>query len=97
MRGLDVVDIQIPNDPSLAPHFGELRSGPGKKMTDDCNTSTSALVCPAELPDGAWQLDVYHNRFAAQPLPLPAPWGVGIAHWAISDDERGWITMTGST
>jgi hypothetical protein len=91
MRGLDVIDVEVPNDMRDAPRFGELRSGPGKKMTADVNTSTSAVVCPAELEKDEWRIAVYHNRHATQPLDASAISGPGITHFCIAPDERDWV------
>jgi hypothetical protein len=96
MRGLDVVDVQVPRDPRLSPQFGSLRSGPGKKMTEDANTSTSAVVCPVETRDGEWHVDVYHNRFAARQLCVSALQGETLKHWEIADNERDWAQITGA-
>ncbi len=70
--------------------FGPLRSGPGKKMTANSNTNTSAVICPVES-DGTWHVAVYHNRFARHPLGPSAIFGASVTHWEISSDEREWV------
>lgn len=93
MRGLDVVPVFVPPDPAQSPRFGELRSGPGKLMTQAANTSTAAVVCPIEVDRGVWRTNVYHNRHAARLLPPSALAGEHVYHWRISDDERNWAPM----
>jgi hypothetical protein len=95
MRGLDVIDVEVPRDTYESPRFGELRSGPGKKMTSDVNTSTSALLCPHEVAKDEWRVAVYHNRHATQPLPASALAATGVTHWCIAGDERDWAPVSG--
>ena len=90
MRGFDTIPISVPHDPSQSPTFGEMRSGPKKQMTETANTSTSAIICPLQSEAGGWIVQVYHNRFAARPLPVGAMGGNGIKNWRISADEREW-------
>jgi hypothetical protein len=90
MRGLDVVDVEVPVDPKEAPVFGSVRSGPKKQMTEDHNTSTSAIACATQLSEAEWGLDVFHNRFATRPLPTKALQGPHVRHWRIRTDEREW-------
>ncbi|MCA1791698.1 MAG: hypothetical protein LC667_18155 [Thioalkalivibrio sp.] len=90
MRGLDVVDVSVPMNPHESPAFGPLRSGPNKRMTRSDNTSTAAVICPREVGADEWLVDVYHNRFAARPLPATALAHSFVQHWYISDDEREW-------
>lgn len=93
MRGLDTIDVHVPLSPQESPVFGELRSGGGKKMTESSNTSTSAIICPEESAEGVWRIGVYHNRFAARPLPPGALRGIHAIHFRISDDERDWTPL----
>jgi hypothetical protein len=93
MRGLDVVDVHVPRDPSQSPTFGPTRSGPGKRMTENANTSTSAIVCPVEIQAGEWQASVFHNRYAAKRLTVPSLDLPGFHHWEIAADERDWAPL----
>lgn len=93
MRGLDVVPVHVPADPTMQPTFGEVRSGPGKQMTADANTSTSAIVCPRSLDDVEWEVHVFHNSHAATPLPTSALSRAQFRHWRIADNERDWIEV----
>lgn len=94
MRGLDTIDVQVPADSREHPVFGDLRSGKGKKMTSTGNTSTSAVICPTEGADGVWSTGVYHNRFAAHPLPVTAIQDTHVVHFRIADDERDWTPLS---
>lgn len=93
MRGLDVVDVQVSRDPSVRPTFGPVRSGPGKRMTENANTSTSAIVCPVEIKAGEWQANVFHNRHAARGLAVASLDLPGFHHWEIAEDERDWAPL----
>ena len=94
MRGLDVVDVQVPHDPRLSPRFGALRSGPRKKMTATDNTSTSAIACPVQVAGHEWHVDLFHNRHAARSFQAASLAGAGIKHWIVADDERDWIPLS---
>jgi hypothetical protein len=91
MRGLDTIDVTVPTDSNVQPVFGELRSGPGQKMTADHNRSTSAIVCPEEVARGVWRVGVYHNRFAVRPLATSVIRGQHVTHFDIAADERDWV------
>jgi hypothetical protein len=93
MRGLDVIDVQIPRDPTVSPEFGPVRSGPGKRMTENANTSTSAIVCPVEVQGGEWHVNVFHNRYAAKRLAAASLDLPGFHHWDIAQDEREWAPL----
>lgn len=69
MQGLDVVDVEVPLDPSESPRFGDTRSGPaGRVMRADANTSTSAVAVLSGHDPNEFRMAVYHNRHAASPL-----------------------------
>jgi len=68
MQGLDVVPVLVPKDPSISPEFQETRSGPGKKMTPDANTTISAVGVLLRNPEDAPHLEIFHNRHARNPL-----------------------------
>lgn len=68
MRGLEQLHIAVPRDRSVSPYITRISYGPKRKMTQECNTSISAigvLITPG--PDEI-RLHVYHNQFAAVPL-----------------------------
>lgn len=93
MRGLDVVDVLVPHDPGVPPEFGDVRSGPGKQMTPVANTSTSAIVCVETWRGGETAANVFHNCYAAVPLPPTALSGAPFKQWRIADNERDWIPL----
>jgi hypothetical protein len=93
MRGLDVVDVQVPLDPSVQPEFGQLRSGPKRRMTPTDNTTTAAILCPIEKGFGQWQVPVYHNRHAVRRLPISSLEHHAVSHWSMSADERTWTRV----
>lgn len=68
MRGLDVVDVEVPSDRSESPRFGHTRSGPERAMRADANTSTSAVAVLSEGDADEFFLAVFHNQYAASPL-----------------------------
>ena len=68
MYGLEQIHIAVPIDPSISPYSTGMSFGPKRKMTQEHNTSISAIgVLFATGPDELL-LHVYHNRYAAVPL-----------------------------
>lgn len=90
MRGLDVVDVSVPRNPQLRPTFGEARPGPGKKMTKEMNTNTSAIVTMKPRGSETWDIRVYHNRFAETTFPIGAIRGQFVSHFRMKEDQSGW-------
>jgi hypothetical protein len=68
MQGLDVVPVLVPKDSSISPQFQDARSGPGKKMTPNANTTISAIGVLVTDFDDQTHLCVYHNRHAVNPI-----------------------------
>jgi len=68
MQGLDVVPVLVPKDPAHSPQFQDTRSGPGKKMTPNANTTISAIAVLSTNFDDNSILCVYHNRHARNPI-----------------------------
>ena len=68
MYGFDQLVIGVPNNLRESPYLIGRKSGGKRKMTEQHNTSLSALgalFCPAK---DSVELTLYHNRFAARPL-----------------------------
>ena len=68
MYGLEQMHFAVPKDTSVSPYSTGMSYGPKRKMTEEHNTSISAigiLFTPWPKPV---ELFVYHNRFAAVPL-----------------------------
>ena len=68
MRGLDVVDVEVPEDMSQRPRFGPGRSGPKRKMTPKANTTISAVAVLRTDWNDELVLLIYHNRYAKNPI-----------------------------
>lgn len=68
MYGLEQIHISVPEDTAASPYATGMSYGPKRKMTENHNTSISAIgVLSTPEKDGI-RLDVYHNIHAAQPL-----------------------------
>ena len=92
MRGLDVISVFVPDDPSIEPIFSPTtRPGPKKEMTPSANTSISAIGVLYCVNAGVPAMDVYHNRFAKIALhhsdlaQVPE-----IKHLRMRDDQNDW-------
>ncbi len=69
MYGLETHLLAIPQDPSQRPYLVEKKYGPKRKMTIDANTSISAVGVLAKDNDLGLQLSIFHNIYAAIPIP----------------------------
>ena len=67
MHGLDVVPVSVPRDFQGKPRFGAVRSGPKRMMTENDNTSVSAVAVLYDN-EGVPGLMVFHNRHSKHPL-----------------------------
>ena len=92
MYGLEVMDIAVPADPSSKPYSMGTRFGPRRKMTQDANTSISAIgVLAVTVPSGIIRLDVFHNRCAAIPIDPALLARDRIAQYQIDVRTRAWV------
>lgn len=96
MRGIDRIPVTVPEDPNISPSFGDAKSGAKRKMTEEHHTTISA-VAVIQPSDGMYELDVYHNRFAANPIDPAWLRQPGIHHWKIpegsSSSLAGWESL----
>lgn len=68
MYGLEQLHIAVPIDPSVSSYPTGMSYGPKRKMTEEHNTSISAIGVLFATGPNTILLHVYHNRFAAVPL-----------------------------
>jgi len=78
MYGLEQIHIAVPRDPTVRPYATGMSYGPKRKMTNEHNTSISAIGVLFVPGPNEIVLHVYHNKFAAVPLDprLPAKHGI---------------------
>lgn len=86
MNGLDVVPVLVPMDPSISPVFQDVRSGPKRKMTENANTTISAVGVLVRDENGQPFLHAYHNRFARHPISPEWARHARISHWRAPSD-----------
>jgi hypothetical protein len=70
------------------PRLVDRRSGPGRKMGSQFNTTISAVA----VLDGDG-LTIYHNKIAALPLPLEPFTGIAVRHFTIGEKQPGEFDM----
>jgi hypothetical protein len=69
MCGLEEVIVTVPPIASgQSPSFNGMKHGPKRKLTENANTSISAVAVLCVPERDRMLLQVYHNRFAAIPL-----------------------------
>lgn len=87
MYGVDVVPVSVPSNPSVPPVFHSVRSGGKRKMTENANTTISAVGVLARDNEGQPMLEVYHNRFAQHPISPEWARQTRISHWRVPSDR----------
>lgn len=85
MQGFDTIPVTVPKDPNISPRFGDPKSGPDKRMTTQPNTTISAIAVIQSPPAGTYEIDVYHNSFAVNPVDPEWLRQPGIRHWKIPE------------
>ncbi len=68
MYGLEQVHFAVQRDPSKSPYAAGMSHGPGQKMTENDNTSISAIAALWMSDASNIHLHVYHNTYAVVPL-----------------------------
>lgn len=81
MNGLDVVPKLVFRDPTIAPVFQDVRSGPKRKMNENANTTISAVGVLVRDEKGQPLLHVYHNGFARHPISPDWLRHARVVHW----------------
>ena len=92
MYGLELLEMAVPRDISIKPYIADRRYGPKKKMTEETNTSISAIgALVVTGPDLILKLRVYHNKFAAVPIDPKLLASRGILQYRIDFENRTWV------
>jgi hypothetical protein len=89
MYGLEQVHINVPRNPSISPYATGMSYGPKRKMTDNHNTSISAIGGLLTLVPNEIILYVYHNKYAAVPLDPKLLAKYGIRQFVLEDEVPG--------
>lgn len=86
MYGLEQVHIAVPRDNSVSPYPTGMSYGPKRKMTENHNTSISAIGVLSTPSQDNIVLTVYHNKFAAVPLNPQFLAKYGIDQFKLEDE-----------
>lgn len=71
MYGFETIDLDVSEKVGEPVRFGKHRFGKGKKLRHDSHTYISAIgVLRERSPEGTLHMDLYHNVFADNPLPI---------------------------
>jgi hypothetical protein len=68
MYGLEQFHMKVPINPSISPYAAGMNYGPKQSMTEEHNTSISAIGVLSAPGPNEITLNVYHNKYAAIPL-----------------------------
>lgn len=91
MRGVDVIDVEVPADPRDRPRFGPIRPGPGQKLRADANTTISAIGLMLRQSQRRITVAVFHNRHAKVPLRVADLRGSNVLHFDLAPDLSCWV------
>lgn len=86
MYGLEQIRIAVPIDHSVSPYVTGKSYGPKRKMTEDANTSISAIGVLFTPKSNEISLHVYHNKFASMPLDTRLIAKHGICQFKLEDE-----------
>lgn len=89
MYGLEQIHIALPKDRSISPYATGMSYGPKRKMTEEHNTSISAIGVLFATGPNEILLHVYHNKFAAVPLDSRLLARHGITQFKLGDNVPG--------
>ena len=89
MYGLEQIHISVPKEAKASPYATGMSYGPKRKMTEDQNTSISAIGVLSTPGKDDIRLDVYHNFHAAQPLDPALISNYGIRQFRLGEQEPG--------
>jgi hypothetical protein len=101
MYGLEQVYIGLPPLGQGSPHVTGMGYGAKRKMTEEHNTSISAVGVLFFAGCDDVRFHVYHNKYAAVPLALSLLATYGITQFVLDDAEPGttaqWVEVTPGT
>jgi hypothetical protein len=86
MYGLEQVHMTVPMDHSVSPYATGMSYGPKRKMTENHNTSISAIGVLFTPGPSEIVLHIYHNKFASIPLNPRLPAKHGIRQFKLGDE-----------
>jgi hypothetical protein len=86
MYGLEQIHMAVPRDHSVSPYATGMSYGPKRKMTEDHNTSISAIGVLFTPGPNEIVLHIYHNKFAAVPLDPRLPAKHGICQFKLEEE-----------
>lgn len=89
MAGFEQVVMTVPPIASgERPTAIGMKHGPRRRMTQDANTSISAVAVLCVPRQGEMLLQVFHNRYAAVPLPPELLRAPEVKQFALRDDPH---------
>lgn len=86
MYGFETMVFAVPPDPRNQPYVTDIKYGARKKTTPNHNTSLSAIGVLHLDHTGSPKLRVFHNCYAALPLPFGAVAHYGIPQYRLVGD-----------
>jgi hypothetical protein len=89
MAGFEQVVLSLPPIQSgLRPSYAGMKHGGSRKMTEDDNTSISAIALLCVPGPDKLLLQVFHNRYAAVPLEPALLRTAEVIHYVLKDDPE---------
>lgn len=97
MYGLETHVIGVPKNYEFDPYLKDKKFGSKRKMTEEHNTSISAVGVIKQNPDNEIELRVYHNIHAAIPLNPDIMRFPSTYHYTLGEKElrvlQGWAEV----
>jgi len=89
MYGLEQINMAVPRDRSMSPYAMGMNYGPKRKMTEQHNTSISAIGVLYTPNSKDIELHLYHNRFAMITLDPKLLQRYGVSQFILGEDVPG--------
>jgi len=89
MYGLESIVLSVPNNYEAPPTVKDRKFGPKRKLTEEHNTTISAVAVLSKNQEGELRLEVYHNQFAAIPLPHGLLSTRNVSEYVLSENQTG--------
>lgn len=97
MYGLETIVLSVPKDYSKSPSVIDRKFGPKRKLTEEHNTSISAVAVLINRNDKDLWLNIYHNIYAEVQLPLGLISSRNADEFILSENQRGefqeWVNI----
>ncbi len=97
MYGLETIVLSVPEDYSKSPSVIDRKFGPKRKLTEEHNTSISAIGVLINRNDKGLFFNIYHNEYAKIQIPFRVLGSRNANEYILSKNQQGefqeWVNI----